>query len=67
MLSSSNDGGSGVGGFGSFIEEASTISQVDESLWRKLISDADLDGDGEISLSEFEKMMTGLLYNNQNK
>ena len=63
-------GGAGVnvgGGFGSFIEEASTMSQVDEGTWRRMIQDADLDGDGEISLSEFEKMMTQLLYSNINK
>jgi len=28
-----------------------------------MINDADLDGDGEISLAEFEKMMTSLLFN----
>jgi len=30
-----------------------------------MIKDADLDGDGEISLEEFEKMMTSLLYNHK--
>lgn len=28
-----------------------------------MIEEADIDGDGEISLDEFEKMMTTLLYN----
>ena len=49
---------------------ASTIdntSLMDDGIWRKMITEADLDGDGEISLDEFEKLMTTLLYNhNQN-
>jgi EF hand len=32
-------------------------------MWRKMIDEADIDGDGEISLDEFEKLMTTLLYN----
>ncbi len=38
---------------------------VDEGIWQRMIKDADLDGDGEISLDEFEKMMTSLLYNHK--
>jgi len=38
-------------------------SLMDDSIWKKMIADADLDGDGEISLEEFEKLMTTLLYN----
>jgi Ca2+-binding EF-hand superfamily protein len=38
-------------------------SFMDDSIWRKMITEADLDGDGEISLDEFEKLMTTLLYN----
>jgi len=38
-------------------------SLMDDGIWRKMISEADLDGDGEISLDEFEKLMTTLLYN----
>ena len=45
-------------------ETASTTLTVDESVWKKMIDEADLDGDGEISLDEFEKLMTTLLYNN---
>ena len=36
---------------------------VDEAIWKKMITEADIDGDGEISLDEFEKVMTHLLYN----
>jgi Ca2+-binding EF-hand superfamily protein len=38
-------------------------SMLDDSIWKKMISEADIDGDGEISLEEFEKLMTHLLYN----
>lgn len=40
---------------------------LDDSVWSKMISDADIDGDGEISLEEFEKLMTALLYNQNQK
>jgi calcium-dependent protein kinase len=36
---------------------------ADENIWKKMIEDADIDGDGEISFEEFEKLMTLLLYN----
>ena len=42
-------------------------SMLDDSVWSKMISDADIDGDGEISLEEFEKLMTALLYNQNQK
>jgi|APCry1669190591_1035303.scaffolds.fasta_scaffold98889_2 Ca2+-binding EF-hand superfamily protein len=45
-------------------ETASSTMTVDESVWKKMIEEADLDGDGEISLDEFEKLMTTLLYSN---
>lgn len=32
-------------------------------MWRKMIDEADIDGDGEISFDEFEKLMTTLLHN----
>jgi Ca2+-binding EF-hand superfamily protein len=38
-------------------------SVLDDSIWKKMITEADIDGDGEISLEEFEKLMTTLLYN----
>jgi calcium-dependent protein kinase len=38
-------------------------SLMDDGIWRRMIAEADLDGDGEISLEEFEKLMTTLLYN----
>lgn len=41
----------------------SSNSVLDDSIWKKMITDADIDGDGEISLEEFEKLMTTLLYN----
>lgn len=41
----------------------SSNSALDDSIWRKMITEADIDGDGEISLEEFEKLMTHLLYN----
>jgi len=38
---------------------------MDDGIWKKMIEEADLDGDGEISLDEFEKLMTTLLYNHK--
>jgi calcium-dependent protein kinase len=47
------------------MEDSSTL--MDDGIWRRMIEEADLDGDGEISLEEFEKLMTTLLNNhNQN-
>lgn len=34
---------------------------IDDSVWKKMIKDIDLNGDGEISYSEFEKMMEELI------
>ena len=35
----------------------------DDNMWLKMIEDGDVNGDGEISLDEFELLMTTLLYN----
>jgi len=45
---------------------ATTVSEspnnnVDDQVWVKMIQEADIDGDGEISLEEFERLMTTLL------
>lgn len=52
----------------SFIQSDSASSSkgsgmIDDGIWQKMIQEADIDGDGEISLDEFEKLMTTLLYN----
>lgn len=45
---------------------ATTVSEspnnaVDDQVWVKMVQEADIDGDGEISLEEFERLMTTLL------
>jgi Ca2+-binding EF-hand superfamily protein len=34
---------------------------IEDSVWVQMIKDIDLNGDGEISYSEFEKMMEDLI------
>ncbi len=43
------------------VSDAPNNCSVDENVWIKMIQEADIDGDGEISLEEFEKLMTTLL------
>ena len=43
------------------VSDTPNNSSVDENVWIKMIQEADIDGDGEISLEEFEKLMTTLL------
>ena len=35
--------------------------KFDESIWKKMINEVDMNGDGEISYQEFERMMEQLL------
>lgn len=35
--------------------------KFDEQVWKQVISEVDLNGDGEISYQEFERMMEKLL------
>ena len=35
--------------------------KLDERIWDEVIKEADINGDGEISYNEFEKMMEKLL------
>jgi Ca2+-binding EF-hand superfamily protein len=35
--------------------------KFDDKIWSKIVSEVDIDGDGEISYKEFEKMMEKLL------
>lgn len=51
---------------------ATTVSEspntnVDDQIWVKMIQEADIDGDGEISLEEFERLMTALLANQRRR
>lgn len=34
---------------------------IDDSVWKAMIAEADINGDGEVSYNEFEKMMEGLI------
>ena len=34
---------------------------IDDKVWKQMIADVDLNGDGEISYNEFEKMMEQML------
>lgn len=35
--------------------------KLDDKIWQKVISEVDLNGDGEISYQEFERMMEQML------
>ena len=39
----------------------SNLEECHDDVWREIISDIDLDGDGEISFYEFKKMMNYLI------
>ncbi len=35
--------------------------KIDDNVWKQMIEEVDINGDGEISYSEFEKMMEQLI------
>ena len=35
--------------------------KIDDKIWRNMIKEVDINGDGEISYSEFEKMMEQMI------
>lgn len=35
--------------------------KIDDNVWKQMIDEVDINGDGEISYSEFEKMMDQLI------